>query len=113
MIEAAIWLNVVAVGIVGLGLVEAVRSGRFGGTRWQDVRLAAMGAALILLAITSGFLAVTWFIVVFLWEVWEVLLIAFGVVAGIVVLAAWYRRRWPVFFASALVLASAVMLLAL
>ena len=52
-----------------LGVVEAVRSGRFGGKRWQDVRLAAMGAALILLAITSGFLAVTWFIVVFLWEV--------------------------------------------
>ena len=63
--------------------------------------------------ITSGFLAVTWFIVVFLWEVWEIFLILVGVVAGTAALAAWYRRRWPVFFASALVLASAVMLLAL
>jgi hypothetical protein len=97
MTEAGIWLVVIAAGVLLLGAVEAVRSGRFSGPRLETVRFAVVAATLVILALISGVLSVTWVIVVFLPAVWEALLVALGVLGGLVGLALlvtlYFRRR--------------------
>jgi hypothetical protein len=97
MTEAGIWLVVIAAGVLLLGAVEAVRSGRFSGPRWEALRFAVVAATLVILAIISGVLSVAWVIVVFIPAVWEALLVALGVLGGLVGLALlvtlYFRRR--------------------
>jgi hypothetical protein len=96
MTEAGIWLIVIAAGVALLGVLEAVRSGRFSGPRWETVRFAVVAATLVILALISGFLAVTWVIVVVIWEIWEVLLVvlgALGALGALVLLVVLYVRR--------------------
>jgi len=93
MTEAGIWLVVVLAGVALLGVMEAVRSGKFGGPRWQTARFSVMAAALVILALISGVLAVTWVIVIVLWEIWEALLVALGVLGALALLVALYVRR--------------------
>ena len=73
MTEAGIWLVVLLAGVALLGVVEAARSGKFSGPRWETARFAVVAAALLLLTVISGVLAVTWVIVVLIWEIWEAL----------------------------------------
>ena len=113
MTQLAIWLLVILVGIAALGLVEAVRSGKLAGGSWQQVRTVAMGASLVLLTLLAGVLAVTWVIVIFLAEVWQPLLISIGAAIAGVTLIAMYARQRSFFYASALALAAAVILLVL
>jgi FtsH-binding integral membrane protein len=93
MTEAGIWLVVLLAGVVLLGVVEAVRSGKFSGPRWESARFAVVAATLVILTLISGFLAVTWVIVVLIWEIWEVLLVALGVLGALALLVALYVRR--------------------
>lgn len=113
MTEMAIWALVIFAGVVALGLIEAVRSDRFASARWQQLRAAALAAALIIVTITSGILAVTWVVVVLLWDVWLPFLITIGVIAGAATLITMYFRQRSFFYASVLVLAAALMLIVL
>ena len=111
MSETAIWLLVIVAGIAALGLFEAARAGRFANTTWSDVRTAALGAGFILVTLIAAVLALTYAVVIFLWEIWQPFLIAVGVLAaGALLLLMWFRLR-PFFYASALVLVAALMLL--
>lgn len=93
MTEAGIWLVILLAGVALLGVMEAARSGKFSGPRWETARFAVVAAALGILALISGFLAVTWVIVVLIWEIWETLLVALGVLGGLALLVALYVRR--------------------
>jgi len=74
--EAGIWLVVLLAGVALLGVMEAVRPGKFSGPCWETARFAVVAAALFLLTVISGVLAVTWVIGVLIWEIWEALLVA-------------------------------------
>jgi hypothetical protein len=93
MTQAGIWLIVIVAGVALLGVTEAVRSGKFSGPRWEAARFAFVAAALAIVTLTSGVLAVTWVIVVLIWEIWEALLVALGVLAALALLVALYVRR--------------------
>ena len=111
MTETAIWLLVIVAGIGALGLFEVARTGRFAETTWTEVRAAAFGAFFILITVVAGVLAITWAVVVFFVEIWQPFLIAIGVlVGGALLLTMWFRLR-SFFYASALALAAALMLL--
>ncbi len=113
MTEIALWLMVFLLGVVALGVVEAVRSGKLAGGRWEDVRIMAMGAAVILITIVSAVLAIAWVIVVVIFEIWQPLLIGLGVLVGIVTMIAMYVRQRNYFYVSAVALAVALILLVL
>jgi FtsH-binding integral membrane protein len=97
MIETGIWLVVLLAGVALLGAVEAVRSGKFSGPRWETARFAVVAATLVILTLISGFLAVTWVIVILIWEIWEALLVALGVLGALgalaLLVARYVRRR--------------------
>ena len=93
MTQAGIWLVVLLAGVALLGAIEAVRSGKLSGPRWETARFAVLAATLVMLALISGFLAVTWVIVVVFWEIWEALLVVLGVLGALALLVALYVRR--------------------
>lgn len=111
MTEAALWLILILAGVVALGVVEAVRSGRLAVGRWEDVRIMAMGAAVILITIVSAVLAITWVIVIVIFEIWLPLLIVAGVLVGCATMTAMFLHRRNYFYVSALALAVALILL--
>lgn len=111
MTEAALWLIVILAGVVALGVVEAVRSGKLAGGRWEEVRIMAMGAVVILITLVSAVLAITWVIVIVIFEIWLPLLIGVGVLVGCVTMIAMYLHQRNYFYVSALALAVALILL--
>ncbi len=113
MTETALWLIVILVGVVALGVVEVARSGRLAGRRWENIRIMAMGAVVILVTVVSAVLAMIWVIVIVLFEIWQPLLIGAGVLVGIVVMIAMFLRQRNYFYVSAVALAVALILLLL
>jgi hypothetical protein len=112
MTEVAIWLLVIVAGIAALGLIETARGSKFAETTtWSEVRTVALGAAFIFITLIAATLAVTWAVVIFFAEIWLPFLIAIGVlVGGAVFLTLWFRQR-SFFYASALALVVALVLL--
>lgn len=113
MIDTAIWLLVILVGIMALGVAESARSGRLAGVRWEEVKTMALGAVMVLITLTAAVLALTWAVVVFLAEVWQPFLIASGALVGGAAMIALFARRRSMFYASALAVTAIVLLLVL
>lgn len=113
MTETVLWLVVILAGVAALGVVEAVRSGKLAGGRWEEVRVIAMGAAVILVTLVAAVLAITWVIVIVILEIWQPFLIGAGVLAGFVIMTAMYLRQRNYFYVSAMALAVALILLVL
>jgi len=113
MMDTAIWVLVILVGIVALGVAESARSGRLAGVRWQAVRTVAVTAVMVLLAITSAILVVAWTVVVLLVEIWQPLLIFFGAIAGSVVMIQLFTRHRSMFYVSVVAAAAVGLLLLL
>ena len=113
MTEPAVWLIVILAGVVALGVVEVVRSGKLAGGRWQEVRVMAMGAAVILVTTVAAVLAITWVVVIVLFEIWQPFLIGAGALVGSGVMIAMYLHQRNYFYVSAVALAVALILLVL
>ena len=113
MTETVLWLVVILAGVAALGVVEAVRSGKLAGGRWEEVRVMAMGAAVILVTLVAAVLAITWVIVIVILEIWQPFLIGAGVLIGCVAMTTMYFRQRNYFYVSALALAVALILLVL
>ena len=111
MIDTAIWVLIIVVGIMALGVAESARSGRLAGVNWQAVKTAAIGTAVVLIAIISGALVILWTFVVVLVEIWEPFLITLGVIAGIGAMITTYARHRSMFYASTLATIAVVLLL--
>ena len=108
----AIWVLIVLFGLFAIGLVESVRSGRLlSGVNWVLVKILAMGAAVAVLGILAGVLAITWTVVVLLAEIWQPFLIAAGASAGMVAMVTTYSRHRSMFYASAFATIAVVLLL--
>lgn len=113
MTDTAVWVIVILVGIMALGVAESARSGRLAGIRWESVKTVAMGAAVILIGVTSATLVIMWVIVVLLVEIWQPFLIALGVMAGIGAMLSTFAKHRSMFYASAFATISVVLLLLL
>ena len=113
MIDTAIWVLVVLVGIVALGVAESARSGRLAKVNWGAIKTVAVTTVMVLLGITSALLVVVWTVVVLLVEIWQPLLIFVGAITGSVVMILLFIRKRPMFYVSALVAAAAALLLLL
>ena len=113
MTEMALWIIVFLAGVVALGVVEAVRSGKLAGGRWENVRTIALGAVVILLTVVSAVLAIIWVVVIVFFEIWLPLLIGAGVLVGIVAMISMYLRQRNYFYVSAVALIIALILLVL
>ena len=92
MTDVIVWSILGTVGVAVLAAVELVRSGTFSTPKWENISTAVFSVLLLVLGLTAGVLAVTWAIVVIFWEIWEVILMAVGVLAGVVALLALYLR---------------------
>ena len=92
MTDVIVWSILGIVGVAVLAAVELVRSGTLSTPRWETIRTAVFSVLLLALGLTAGALAITWVIVIILWEIWEILLLALGVVAGVIALLALYLR---------------------
>lgn len=111
MIDTAIWVLVILLGIMAIGVAESVRSGRLAGVNWAAVKTAAMGTAVLLITLTSAVLAISWVIVVLLVEIWQPFLIFIGAIAGSVVMLTLFARHRSMFYASAMAAIAAVLFL--
>lgn len=108
----AIWVLIVLFGLIAIGVAESVRSGRWlSGVNWNSVKLIAMAAAIAVLSILAGVLAISWTIVVLLAEIWQPFLIAAGASAGMVAMVTTYSRHRSMFYASAFATIAVVLLL--
>ena len=96
-----------------MGVAESARSGRLAKVNWGAIKTVAVTTVMVLLAITSALLVVVWTVVVLLVEIWQPLLIFVGAIAGSVVMILLFIRHRPIFYVSALVAATAGLLLLL
>ena len=90
--EAGIWIVVILVGLLALGVREYARTSGTFAARWDQIKVTIMAAALILLGITAGILAVGFLIAVVLVEIWRPLLVVVAVFAGLVASIILLRR---------------------
>ena len=83
---------VILVGLLALGVREYARtSGNFA-ARVDQMKNTLITASMMLLAITSGILAVGFIIAVVIVEIWRPLLVVVAVIAGLVASIIWLRR---------------------
>ena len=83
---------VILVGLLALGVREYARtSGNFA-ARLDQIKNTLITASMMLLAITSGILAVGFIIAVVIVEIWRPLLVVVAVIAGLVASIIWLRR---------------------
>lgn len=113
MIDTAVWVLVILAGVMALGVAESARSGRLAGVNWASVKTFAVGAAVILIAVISGILAVTWAIVVLLVEIWQPVLIFMGAVSGALIMLILFFKQRSMFYVSGLAAAAVGLLLLL
>ena len=95
MLEAAIWIGVSLAGLVALGVFERVRSSSFIRANGEGIKNALPIAALILLTLIAGSVAVLFFFLYFLGDFWQ-----YGLVIGgltFVFLFLRIRRNWSEF----------------
>jgi len=111
MIDTAIWVLVILVGIIALGVAESARSGRLAGVRWEAVKTVAVTAAIGILALTAAVLVIAWTIVVLMVEIWQPFLIAMGVIVGIGAMITTFAKHRSMFYASAFATIAVVLLL--
>ena len=90
--EAGIWITVILVGLVALGVREYARTSGTFAARMDQIKITLMAASLILLAITATVLSIGFIIAIVVVEIWQPLLVAFAVIAGIVASIVWLRR---------------------
>ena len=90
--EAGIWIAVIAVGLLALGVREYARTSGTFAARWEQVKFTFMAGALILLGVTAAVLAVLYFIVIVLAEIWRPLVVALAVVVLLTGSVIWLRR---------------------
>ncbi len=82
-------------------MAESARSGRLAGVRWEAVKTVAVTAVMGLLALTAAVLVVAWTTVVLLVEIWQPLLIFFGVIIGSLAMITTFARHRSMFYVSA------------
>ena len=92
MSEAGIWIAVILVGVLVLGIREYARTSGSFAARLEQVKIAVLAGALILLGVTSGVLAVMFIFAVVLSEIWRPLLVVLAVIAGFAALIFWSKR---------------------
>ena len=92
MSEAGIWIAVILVGVLVLGIREYARTSGSFAARLEQVKIAVLADALILLGVTSGVLAVMFIFAVVLSEIWRPLLVVVAVFTVLVVLVFWSKR---------------------
>ncbi len=97
IIEVAIGMFLALLVVAVLDGIEAARSGSFGRVNWQEIRVAALWTFLILLVIIAGILAVTWVIVMVIWDLWKEVLATAEMAIGVVTLVtgevSWMRQH--------------------
>ena len=71
MLEAAIWIGVVACGVVALGVIEYLRNSSFFRTHGEGIKAGLPFFFLILLILITSSLAVFFFFLYFLAPIWQ------------------------------------------
>ncbi|MDA1127995.1 MAG: hypothetical protein O2913_04755 [Chloroflexi bacterium] len=90
--ETGIWIAIFAVGVLALGVREYVRASGSFAARWEQVKLAFLAGALVILAVTAAILTVLFIAVIVLPEIWRPLLFVLAVFAMFTAVV-WMSRR--------------------
>ena len=92
MCEAGIWTAVILIGLLAVALREYARTSGTFAARLEQVKVAVMTGAIILLGVTAAVLAVGFIIAVVIVEIWRPLVVVLAVFAGLVASVIWLNR---------------------
>ncbi len=91
--EVGIWIGLVVAGLAALGLIEFLRSNGAVTARWSGIKDAILAVIVLTLTLVAGVLAISFIIVVFLWEIWEYVLIGCLILGALWGLKGWKSGR--------------------
>ena len=90
--EAGIWIAVILAGVLVLGVREYARTSGTFAARLDQVKVALMAGALILLGAAAAVLSVGFIAVIILPEIWRPLLVVLAVIAVLASSLIWLNR---------------------
>ena len=90
--ELGIWTAVILIGLLAVGLREYARTSGTFAARLEQVKVAVMTGAMILLGVTAAVLAVGFIIAIVIVEIWRPLVVILAVIAGLVASVIWLNR---------------------